>query len=373
MLPLDRLLVISLEQAVAAPTCTLRLADAGARVIKVERAEGETARHYDKAVHGTSAYFAWLNRGKESAVLDIKAEGDRALLERMIAKADVFVQNLAPGATKRLGLGSGELVERHPRLVAVDIVGYPQDSSYRSMRAYDMLVQAESGICAVTGTPDTPVKVGVSMADVMTGMNAHAAILEVLIERMQTGRGKAIEITMFESMADIMSVPLLHHEYGGRGTPRTGLAHASIYPYGSFACSDGEIVIVVQNPGEWRRLCTGVLARPDLVDDPRFCDNPKRVDNRAALGAILSSIFGGMTRVRAIKLLEQNALAWSNVSTVTDLSNHPALHRITVETRGGAFAAVRSPVRGKHIKGGSVPALGAHTDLVRQEFAPEGS
>lgn len=158
MLPLDRLLVISLEQAVAAPTCTLRLADAGARVIKVERAEGETARHYDKAVHGTSAYFAWLNRGKESAVLDIKAEGDRALLERMIAKADVFVQNLAPGATKRLGLGSGELVERHPRLVAVDIVGYPQDSSYRSMRAYDMLVQAESGICAVTGTPDTPVK-----------------------------------------------------------------------------------------------------------------------------------------------------------------------------------------------------------------------
>jgi crotonobetainyl-CoA:carnitine CoA-transferase CaiB-like acyl-CoA transferase len=373
MLPLEGLLVIALEQAVAAPTCTLRLADAGARVIKVERAEGETARHYDKAVHGTSAYFAWLNRGKESTVLDVKAEGDRALLERMISRADVFVQNLAPGAAGRLGLGSAELVERYPRLVSVDIAGYPRDSSYRDMRAYDMLVQAESGICAVTGTPEIPVKVGVSMADVMTGMNAHAAILEALIERAQTGRGKAIEITMFDAMADMMSVPLLHHDYGGRETPRTGLAHASIYPYGSIACSDGEIVIVVQNPGEWRRLCTGVLQRPDLIDDPRFSDNPKRVENRAALGAILAEVFGEMTRARAIELLERNALAWSNVSTVADLGRHPALRRITVETPGGPFAAVRSPVRREHIKVGSVPALGAHTDKVRQEFMPEAS
>jgi crotonobetainyl-CoA:carnitine CoA-transferase CaiB-like acyl-CoA transferase len=369
MLPLEGLLVIALEQAVAAPTCTLRLADAGARVIKIERAEGETARHYDKAVHGTSAYFAWLNRGKESIVLDIKAEDDRALLERMIARADVFVQNLAPGAAARLGLGSAELVERYPRLIAVDIAGYPQDTSYRSMRAYDMLVQAESGICAVTGTPDTPVKVGVSMADVMTGMNAHAAILEALIERTQTGRGKAIEITMFDAMADMMSVPLLHLEHAGKETPRTGLSHASIYPYGSVACSDGEIVIVVQNPGEWRRLCVGVLDRPDLVDDPRFSDNPKRVENRAALAAILSEVFGAMTRAQAIEVLGQNALAWSNVSTVADLSRHPALRRITVDTPGGAFEAVRSPVRGAQVKGGTVPALGADGDRIRQEFA----
>ncbi|MCO5066313.1 MAG: CoA transferase [Rhizobiaceae bacterium] len=368
MLPLEGILVVSIEQAVAAPTCTLRLADAGARVIKIERAEGETARHYDKAVHGTSAYFAWLNRGKESAVLDIKDDADRQLLERMIAKADIFVQNLAPGATVRLGLGSADLIERYPRLIAVDIVGYPQDSAYRDMRAYDMLVQAESGICAVTGTPDTPVKVGVSMADVATGMNAHAAILEALIERTRTGKGASIEIAMFDAMADFMSVPLLHLDYAGKTTPRTGLAHASIYPYGSFACSDGHIVIVIQNPGEWKRLCDGVLKRPDLFDDPRFLDNPSRVQNREALGTLIADILLSMTRAEAIAALEAHALAWSNVSTVADLSTHPALRRIEIETSGGSFHGVGSPVR-RAIKGGAVPALGAHTALIRREFS----
>lgn len=368
MLPLQGLLVVSIEQAVAAPTCTLRLADAGARVIKIERAEGETARHYDKAVHGTSAYFAWLNRGKESTVLDIKDAADRALVERLVAKADVFVQNLAPGAAQRLGLGSADLAARFERLIAVDIVGYRQDSVARDMRAYDMLIQAESGICAVTGTPETPVKVGVSMADVMTGVNAHAAILEALIERSRTGRGKAIEIAMFDAMADIMSVPLLHHDYGGRATPRIGLAHAAIFPYGSVACRDGEIVIVVQNPGEWRRFCEGVLERPDLIDDPRYCDNPKRVENRVALSKVLATIFGQLTRAQAIERLEANKLAWSNVSTVADLSSHPALRRVSVEIPGGSFEGVASPVR-RDIKGGTVPALGAHTDAVRQEFA----
>lgn len=370
MLPLDGLLVVSIEQAVAAPTCTLRLADAGARVIKIERAAGETARHYDKAVHGTSAYFAWLNRGKESAVLDIKDEVDRALIERMVAAADVFVQNLAPGAAQRLGLGAADVVARHERLVAVDIVGYGQDSPARDMRAYDMLIQAESGICSVTGTAEAPVKVGVSMADVMTGMNAHAAILEALIERAATGRGRAIEIAMFDAMADMMSVPLLHHDYGGRATPRTGLAHAAIYPYGSIACSDGEIVIVVQNPDEWRRLCTGVLERPDLVDDPLYRDNPSRVENRRALEAILLGIFGRWTRAEAIARLEENRLAWSNVSTVADLSGHNALRRISIETPGGPFEGVASPVR-REIKGGPVPALGADTDSIRREFAEE--
>lgn len=368
MLPLEDLLVVSIEQAVAAPTCTLRLADAGARVIKIERAEGETARHYDQAVHGTSAYFAWLNRGKESIVLDIKDKDDRALLERMVAKADVFIQNLAPGATQRLNLGAADLVARYPRLIALDIVGYPQDSTYRDMRAYDMLIQAESGVCAVTGTRDTPVKVGVSLADVSTGMNAHAAILEALIERAQTGRGKAIEIAMFDAMADMMSVPLLHHDYGGKQTPRTGLAHASIYPYGSVSCSDGQIVIVIQNPGEWRRFCTGVLKRTDLIDDRRFADNPSRVENRETLGEILASIFGEMTRAQAIALLEENTLAWSNVSTVADLSGHPALRRIALETPGGVFNGVASPVR-REIKGGPVPPLGAHTEEVKREFA----
>lgn len=368
MLPLEGLLVISIEQAVAAPTCTLRLADAGARVIKIERTEGETARHYDKAVLGTSAYFAWLNRGKESAVLDIKDETDRSLLERMVSLADVFVQNLAPGAAARLCLGSADLVARYPRLIAVDIVGYPQDTAYCDMRAYDMLIQAESGICAVTGTPDTPVKVGVSLADVSTGMNAHAAILEALIERNRTGSGKAIEISMFDAMADMMSVPLLHYDYAGKVTPRTGLAHASIYPYGSFSCRDGQIIIVIQNPAEWRRLCTGVLGRPDLIDDPRFSDNPERVKNREALGEILAELFAEMTRAEAIGLLEQNTLAWSNVSSVADLSRHPALRRMPMGLPGGIFQSVGSPVR-REIKPGTVPALGADTEKVRQEFA----
>ncbi|MGE3371485.1 MAG: CaiB/BaiF CoA transferase family protein [Rhizobiaceae bacterium] len=368
MLPLDGLLVVSIEQAVAAPTCTLRLADAGARVIKIERAEGETARHYDKAVHGVSAYFAWLNRGKESTVLDIKDDADRALVERMVARADVFVQNLAPGATARLRLGAQELTARYPRLIAVDIVGYRQDSDYRDMRAYDMLVQAESGICAVTGTPDDPVKVGVSMADVATGMNAHAAVLEALVERQQTGRGRAIEIAMFDAMADMMNVPLLHHDYANRETPRTGLAHASIYPYGSFACRDGQIVVVIQNPAEWKRLCAGVLKRPELVEDPRFDSNPSRVRNRTELGAIIAGILAGMTRAEAISLLEGNSLAWSNVSTVADLSGHPALRRIKVELPDASAEIVGSPLR-RAIKGGPVPALGAHTEAVRQEFA----
>jgi len=234
--PLEDLLVVAVEQAVAAPLCTQRLADAGARVIKIERAEGDPARHFDATVQGTSAYFAWLNRGKESVVLDLKSEPDAALLRRMIGRADIFVQNLAPGAASRLGFGAADLVARHDRLVALDIVGYGQDTDCRAMRAYDMLVQAESGICAVTGTPDAACKVGVSIADIGTGMTAHAALLEALLGRAQSGRGRAIEIAMFDTMAEWMSVPLLHWEQAGQATPRVGLAHASIYPYGRFAC-----------------------------------------------------------------------------------------------------------------------------------------
>lgn len=368
MYPLEGVLVVAIEQAVAAPTCTVRLADAGARVIKIERAGGETARHYDRAVHGTSAYFAWLNRGKESAVLDIKDAGDRALVEAMAAKADVFVQNLAPGAAQRLGLAASQLVERYPRLIALDIVGYRQDSECADMRAYDMLVQAESGICAVTGTPEEAAKVGVSMADIATGMNAHAAILEALLARNLTGRGQALQIAMFDAMADMMSVPLLHLEHEGRDTPRTGLSHASIYPYGSFSCIDGQIVIVVQNPGEWRRLCTGVLGLPDLVDDPRFSDNPCRVENREQLAAIIAAVFASLTRSQAISLLEANALAWSNVSTVADLSRHPALQRIDLEVPGGTFQCAGSPLR-REVRGTRVPGLGEHTHAIRKEFS----
>lgn len=288
--PLADLLVIAIEQAVAAPMCTARLADAGARVIKIERSEGDTARHYDGAVHGTSAYFAWLNRGKESVVLDLKSPDDLRIIENMAAKADVFVQNLAPGAAARLGLGAKKLVERFPRLIALDIVGFGGDTAYGNKRAYDMLVQAETGLCAVTGSPDSPAKVGVSAADICTGMNAHAAIVEALFERNRTDLGAALEIAMFDGLADWMNVALLHHDYAGRDTPRFGLSHAAIYPYRAFTCRDGEVVIVAQNASEWSRLCTLVLGRPELVSDHRFADNPSRLRHRDALDAEIMPI-----------------------------------------------------------------------------------
>jgi crotonobetainyl-CoA:carnitine CoA-transferase CaiB-like acyl-CoA transferase len=366
--PLADLLVIAIEQAVAAPMCTVRLADAGARVIKIERLEGDTARHYDATVKGTSAYFAWLNRGKESIVLDIKAQADRRLLEAMLAKADVFVQNLAPGATRRLGLGAADLVQRFPRLVALDIVGYGQDTEYAGMRAYDMLVQAESGLCAVTGSPDAPAKVGVSAADICTGMNAHAAIVEALFERERSGRGVAIEVAMFDGLADWMNVPLLHHDYAERATPRVGLSHAAIYPYGPFACRDGVVVIVAQNAGEWTRLCDAVLKRPELVDDIRFRDNPSRLIHRDELDAEIKPVFAKLTVAEAIALLEKAQLAWGRVSTVADLSRHPALRRAVSDVPDGSFELAAPPLH-PDVPRGRVPALGEHSDAIRREFA----
>ncbi len=365
---LDGLLVVAIEQAVAAPMCTIRLADAGARVIKIERPEGDTARHYDATVHGISAYFAWLNRGKESVVLDLKRPEDLALAHRLAARADVLVQNLAPGAAARLGLGSAELTARHPRLIAVDIVGYGSDTPYRDMRAYDMLVQAESGVCAVTGTPDEPAKVGVSVADIATGMNAHAAILEALIARGTTGRGRAIEIAMFDGMADWMSVPLLHHTQGRRATGRHGLSHASIYPYSRYACQDGDVVVAVQHGGEWARFCAGILGQPDLADDVRFADNPRRVANRDALDAIIAPVFAGMRQADAIARLEANAIAWAKVSSVADLAAHPALRCLASPTADGHGFLVPRPAARDPFSPGAVPALGQHTERVRAEF-----
>ena len=368
MRPLEGILVVALEQAVAAPICTLRLADAGARVVKIERPEGDLARHYDHAVKGTSAYFAWANRGKESCVLDIKQPDDLALLKRMIQRADVFIQNFAPGAASRLGLGAAELAARHPRLIAVDIVGYGQDTPYRAMRAYDMLIQAESGICAVTGTPETPSKVGVSIADTGAGMNAHAAVLEALIARGRDGKGRAIEIALFDGMADWMSVPLMHYEYQGQVTGRHGLSHASIYPYAPYRCRDGEVVIAIQNHGEWQRLCQGVLGKPGLVADPRFADNPARVGNREALAGEIGEVFARLSVSEAITRLEAEKIAWARVSTLQDLSRHPALRRMAVDIPGGDFQAV-APALHPHLKPGPVPALGQHTQSIRREFA----
>lgn len=366
--PLAGLLVVAVEQAVAAPLCTARLADAGARVIKIERPEGDTARYYDAAVHGMSAYFAWLNRGKESLVLDLKSAEDRQVVEIMLGKADIFVQNLAPGAAERLGLGAAQLVARFPRLIGVDIVGYGRDTASGALRAYDLLVQAESGLCSVTGSPEQPAKVGVSAADICTGMNAHAAIVEALYARERSGKGAAIEMAMFDGLADWMNVPLLHHDYAGRVTERYGLGHASIYPYRPYACRDGEIVIVAQNADEWGRLCRRVLARPELVDDVRFAGNTARLTHRNALDEEIAPFFAALTTQEAIERLTAAGLAWGRVSTVADLSAHPALRRIACRAPGGTFELAAPPLH-PDLAGASVPALGEHSAAIRREFA----
>lgn len=366
---LDGLLVVSIEQAVAAPMCTVRLADAGARVIKIERAEGDTARQYDKTVHGVSAYFAWLNRGKESAVFDLKNKNDLDIVHRMLVRADVFVQNLVPGATKRLGLGAQDLVKRFPRLIAVDIVGYGQSTAYRDMRAYDMLVQAESGICSVTGSPGSPAKVGVSIADIGTGMNAHAMILEGLIARGITGRGRAVEVAMFDSMADWMSVPLLHLNYGKRETPRHGMEHAVIFPYAPFTCRDGEVIVAIQHQVEWARFCAGVMGDQGLAGDPRFADNPLRIRNRGALSEIINSKFGAWSCAEAIERLQDNEIAWGRVSSVPQVAAHPALRTMPVALSDGTIFDLPRPAGRDDFEAGRVPALGEHTTAIRREFS----
>lgn len=369
---LSGLLVVAIEQAVAAPLCTVRLADAGARVIKIERAGGETARHYDAAVKGTSAYFAWLNRGKESAVLDLKDRTDLKLLSAMLKQADVLVQNLVPGALARMGLTAQAIAERFPRLIAVSINGYGQDTPYAPMRAYDMLVQAESGICAVTGTPETPSKVGVSAADIATGLSAHAAILEALIERGRTGRGQQIEIAMFDAMADWMAVPLLHYEHAGRDTGRYGLSHASIYPYRPFACADGTVIVATQNNGEWARLCETVVGRADLTEHPDFATNALRVANRAALDRELEPAFARLTTATAIARLESAGVAWGRYTEVRDVGAHPALRRVEIALADGQRVSLPRPAgRDGAFRPGPVPDLGADTAAIRAEFRPD--
>jgi crotonobetainyl-CoA:carnitine CoA-transferase CaiB-like acyl-CoA transferase len=366
--PLEGVLVIAIEQAVAAPVCTVRLADGGARIIKVERPGGETARHYDHTVHEQSAYFAWLNRAKESVELDLKVPDDLEVVRRMLRKADVLVQNLLPGSLDRLGLTSEFLAEQFPRLIVASIVGYGQDTEYASMRAYDLLVQAESGLCSVTGSPGEPAKVGVSVADIATGMNAHALVLEALIERDGTGRGRHIEIAMFDSMADWMAVPLLHLDYAGRFTERHGMAHASIYPYRPFATSDGSIVIAIQRNDEWMRLCTAI-DRADLITRTEFDDNSSRLTNRTLLDAELEPWFAARPSEEVVRRLDDAGVAWSRLRGLGGVTAHPALRRTVVHTADGHAVRVPRPAGREEVASGPIPSVGQHTDAIRKEFS----
>jgi crotonobetainyl-CoA:carnitine CoA-transferase CaiB-like acyl-CoA transferase len=368
---LDGLLVVSLEQAVAAPYASSRLADAGARVIKIERPEGDFARRYDNYARGESAYFVWLNRGKQSLTLDIKNADDAALLHRLLARADVFIQNLAPGAAARAGFGSADLRARRPELITCDISGYGEDGPYRDMKAYDLLVQAETALASVTGTPDAPGRVGVSVCDIACGMASHAAILEALIARGITGAGRALACSLFDGMADWMNVPFLQYAYGNGMPPRLGLNHPSIAPYGAYACSDGsEVVIAIQNQREWRRLCAEVLDDAGMADDPLFAGNLARVANRPALDARINAVFGSLTRAQLVTRLSAAQIAYGAVNSVADFAAHPQLRRATVETAGGPVDLAAPPVRvdGRAPALRPVPALGEHSETIRAEF-----
>ncbi|SHI91796.1 Crotonobetainyl-CoA:carnitine CoA-transferase CaiB [Roseomonas rosea] len=370
--PLAGLFVVSMEQAVAAPYCAGRLADAGARVIKIERAEGDFARGYDAAAKGLSTYFVWLNRGKESVVLDIKQAEDLALLRRMVARADVFIQNLAPGAAARAGFGSAALRAQHPRLITVDISGYGETGEYAGMKAYDLLVQAESGLCSITGRPEGPGRVGVSVCDIACGMNAHAAVLEALIERGVTGRGKGIAVSLFDGMADWMNVPLLYYEGTGKAPARAGVAHPSICPYGAFATADGaQVLISIQNEREWAEFCAHFLSEPDLPRREGFRSNVERVAHRAEVDAHVAAVFAALARDECAARLKQARTAFGFVNDLPAFAAHPALRRITLDTPGGAVAvAAPAPLFSDGARElGPVPALGAHTNSIRAEFA----
>jgi crotonobetainyl-CoA:carnitine CoA-transferase CaiB-like acyl-CoA transferase len=368
---LDGMLVVALEQAVAAPYCSSRLADAGARVIKVERAEGDFARGYDRCVLGQASYFVWLNRGKESLVLDIKRDEDKALLHRILARADVFIQNLAPGAAARAGFGSAELRACHPALVTCDISGYGEAGPYRDMKAYDLLVQAETGLCQLTGGPESAARVGVSVCDIAAGMSAHAAILQALLHRFRTGQGRGVQVSLFSALADWMNVPWLQRTFGGLTPARTGVAHPTIAPYGAYPCRGGDMVVIsIQNEREWRRFAVDILEAPELLEDPRFADNATRVANRLDTDSRVAAAMSRLTRTEAAERLQASDIAFGFLNTLDDFAGHPQLATVPIDTPAGPIRVIAPPasVVGETPAYGPVPAVGAHSALIRAEF-----
>ena len=376
MRPLEGVTVVALEQAVAAPFATRQLADLGARVIKVERPRtGDFARSYDATAKGLSSHFVWLNRSKESLTLDLKKEGAREVLARLLERADVFVQNLAPGAAGRLGFGAEALRERHPRLVVCDLSGYGASGPYRDKKAYDLLVQCEAGLVSVTGTPEVPSKVGIAVADIAAGMYAYSGILAALLSRERTGEGAALEVSLFESLGEWMGFPAYYAMYSGKEPPRSGARHASIAPYGPFACGDGEqIFLGVQNEREWERFCEAVLGRPEMARDELFDDNSRRVENREVLEEEISAILGRFSSEEVIEKLENAGIANARMRTVREFIEHPQLEARDrwreVGSPAGPLRALLPPVAIADIEPvmAPIPGVGEHTDEILKEL-----
>ena len=374
--PLAGITVVSVEQAVAAPFAARQLGDLGARVIKVERPDGgDFARGYDKAVDGQSAYFVWLNRNKESLSLDLKQEAAREALHRLVGQADVFIQNLAPGAVERLGFGAAALRAKHPRLVTCDISGYGATGPYADKKAYDLLIQSESGVLSVTGTSDTPCKVGVSIADIATGMHAYSAILAALYRRERDGCGAHIEVPMFDCLVEWNSHPVYYTHYSGNAPQRSGPDHATIVPYGKFDCADGHSVMLgLQNEREWAVFCDQVLGRPELARDDRYDSNTKRTERRTEMMAIFQSVFSQITAAELVARLDAAGIANGRLNTPADVWDHPQLAARErwreVEHPGGTMRAVLPPATFDDFEAAMapVPALAEHTDRILSEL-----
>jgi itaconate CoA-transferase len=374
-LPLDGMLVVALEQAVAAPLASRHLADLGARVVKLERVDGgDFARSYDHAVRGLASHFVWLNRGKESVAVDLKDPAGRDILARLVARADVFLHNLGPGAVDRLGFAAADLRARHPRLVVCAMSGYGSTGPYRDKRAYDLLVQSEAGLVAVTGTPDQPAKAGIPVADIASGMYAFSTTLAALLHRERTGEGTAFEVTMFDALVEWMGHPIYATDHSGEPPPRAGLSHPVIAPYDAYPTADGhEVVVGVQNDREWARLATQVLERPELAVDEDFRTNVARVRNRAAVDAAVAECLARLSAAEAVRRLDAAHIASARLNAVDEVLAHPQLvardRWRTVATPAGEVRAIRSAVEPV---GESpmlpVPALGADTDRVLAEL-----
>jgi crotonobetainyl-CoA:carnitine CoA-transferase CaiB-like acyl-CoA transferase len=367
-LPLDGLLVVACEQAVAAPLATRHLADLGARVIKIERPEvGDFARAYDRTVRGMASHFVWLNRSKESLTVDLKDDRGRDIVARLVADADVFVQNFAPGAAERLGLGAKELTQRHSKLVHCSISGYGSTGPYRDAKAYDLLIQAETGVLSITGTPESPAKAGIPVADIAAGMYAFSGILAALVARGRTGQGRIVEISLFDALTEWMGYPIYWTAHGGTPPPRFGAAHPGIAPYGPFAVADGEIIVAVQNDREWRVLAEAVLNRPDLGTDPRFLTNTDRVANRAELHALIESVLGVLPGAEVARRLTTARIANGRMNDIAGLLAHPQLAErdrwATVDSPVGPLEAVLPPITmpGMAPRMDAIPDVGAHT------------